>query len=172
MPITSTVNLVIQKARLTDLQQLAALEQQVFDDVVYPAFFFARHWIYGRIFYYWPGKVTAWLVTFWQRPGSTAPERIGILSLAVLPSAQGLGIGKKLLQALLELVPSDCRQLWLTVAPDNQAALALYQKFGFFCEKTEADYYGKGEGPLVTCEAMSSLKYAVFIEVKIAKTRR
>lgn len=149
MPITSTVNLVIQKARLTDLQQLAALEQQVFDDVVYPAFFFRQ------ALDLWPD----FLLLAWQgdslvgyilaAPGQHGPERIGILSLAVLPSAQGLGIGKKLLQALLELVPSDCRQLWLTVAPDNQAALALYQKFGFFCEKTEADYYGKGEDRLL-----------------------
>lgn len=149
MSIVSTSNVVIQKAITADLAQLAVLEQQVFDDVVYPAFFFRQ------ALDLWPD----FLLLAWQgeslvgyilaASGQQGLQRIGILSLAVSPKAQGLGIGKQLLQSLLQAVPSQCQQLWLTVAPDNQPALALYQKFGFFCEKTEADYYGEGEDRLL-----------------------
>ncbi len=142
-------NVVIQQAQTADLPALATLEQQVFEDVVYPAFFFRQ------ALDLWPD----FLLLAWQdqsllgyilaAPGQQGPERIGILSLAVSPDAQGMGIGKQLLQTLLEAAPSECRQLWLTVAPDNQPALALYQKFGFFCEKTETDYYGEGEDRLL-----------------------
>lgn len=142
-------NVVIKKAQTADMAELAALEQQVFEEVVYPAFFFRQ------AVDLWPDLLLlAWQDDVLQgyilaAPGQYGPERLGILSLAVSPKAQGLGIGKKLLQTLLEALPSECRQLWLTVAPDNQPALALYQKFGFFCEKTEADYYGKGEDRLL-----------------------
>ncbi|WP_306520282.1 GNAT family N-acetyltransferase [Rheinheimera sp.] len=141
--------LQLRPALLADLPALAALESQLFADVVYPAFFFRQ------AYDLWPDllqlavqddKLLGYILA---APAQQGPQEIGILSLAVAKEAQGQGIGKLLLATLLDNVPAECSKLWLTVAPDNKAALALYQKFGFLCAKTEADYYGKGEDRMV-----------------------
>lgn len=46
---------------------------------------------------------------------------------------QGKGLGKKMLQALIEHLNKiyNCDRIYLSLYEDNQVALALYQKFGF-----------------------------------------
>lgn len=141
--------LQIRPATVSDLAKLAALEAELFADVVYPAFFFRQaHDL-------WPDLLrlairnNELLGYILAAPSQRGPAEIGILSLAVAKAAQGQGIGKLLLADLLEILPKDGKKLWLTVAPDNKVALALYQKFGFQSAKTEADYYGKGEDRLL-----------------------
>lgn len=138
-------SIAIRPARLEDLATLAALEQQVFETAVYPDFFFRQaHDL-------WPD----FLLLAWQdqqllgyllaAPGQQGVASLGILSLAVSEQCRGLGVGQALLDYLLQHCPAATRQLWLTVAPDNPAALRLYEKSGFIQQKYAEDYYGKGE---------------------------
>jgi ribosomal protein S18 acetylase RimI-like enzyme len=53
------------------------------------------------------------------------------------------------MQYLLQHSPAVTRRWWLTVAPDNQVAVQLYQKLGFVSERYYADYYGPGEHRLL-----------------------
>lgn len=65
-----------------------------------------------------------------------------ILTFAVLPSSQGLGIGRRLLRELMSFLhPCGCEKIFLEVAVDNKAAIALYVSEGFKVVGTRPNYY-------------------------------
>jgi [ribosomal protein S18]-alanine N-acetyltransferase len=79
-----------------------------------------------------------------------------ILSLAIDKTVQGQGNGATLL-ALSELFLRDLSvsKLFLEVAADNVAAIALYQKTGFFQMAIRKGYYARGAGQFVDALVMS-----------------
>ncbi len=64
------------------------------------------------------------------------------LGLVVAHSAQGQGVGSALMQALVDWADrwAQALRLELTVFTDNEAAIALYRKFGFELEGTHRAY--------------------------------
>jgi ribosomal protein S18 acetylase RimI-like enzyme len=65
-----------------------------------------------------------------------------LYSVAVLPDAQGLGVGRLLMQAAeAAAVDRDCLLLRLEVRPDNAAAIALYRARGYRAFDRIPDYY-------------------------------
>ncbi|WP_187498343.1 GNAT family N-acetyltransferase [Erwinia aphidicola] len=55
-----------------------------------------------------------------------------LLDLMLLPSHQGKGLGKDMMQALInELRDAGANELELRVAPHNQRAISLYEQAGF-----------------------------------------
>lgn len=74
------------------------------------------------------------------------PQRAWVLTLAVRPKYRGGGLGKRLLLHVLDaLAELKVREVLLTVAPDNEGAVALYQKQGFTQVKDLRDFFGPGE---------------------------
>lgn len=67
----------------------------------------------------------------------------------VHPDARGTGAGKALMQALLSAAEEKSLRLFLTVAPDNASAKALYEKMGFTVEREVKGYYRADEDRLV-----------------------
>jgi ribosomal-protein-alanine acetyltransferase len=68
----------------------------------------------------------------------------------VHPEARGNGIGASLLRAGLEWASAvGARRMLLEVAPDNDAAVALYRRLGFSPISTRRDYYGAGRDAVV-----------------------
>jgi len=67
-----------------------------------------------------------------------------IYSVAVAPSARGLGAGRRLVEALLAQL-ADVRRIYLEVRPDNTVAIALYESLGFQKVEELANYYAPGE---------------------------
>jgi putative acetyltransferase len=68
--------------------------------------------------------------------------------MGVMDDYQGQGVGSALIEAMLELADNwlNVRRIELTVFADNQAALALYEKFGFVQEGVAHGFaYRKGE---------------------------
>lgn len=136
----------------TEIAAVAHLEVSAFAPPVYPVFFFRQ------AFDLWPemfwvarrgNQILAYLLC---APELKDVSRFNLLSFAVAPEAQGQGIGKLLLQAFLQQLPllvpaAQC--LWLTVDPENTAAIRLYQQHGFVQCAQEADYYGTGYYRLV-----------------------
>lgn len=117
----------------------------MFETAVYPDFFFRQaHDLWPDfLLLAWQGsKLLGYLLA---APGQQGVASLGILSLAVSEQSRGLGVGQALLQHLIQYCPSATKQLWLTVAPDNLAALHLYKKSGFIEQNYSEDYYGKGE---------------------------
>ncbi len=74
-----------------------------------------------------------------------------IISVAVHPDWQGLGLGEVLLLTLLEAgLSMKAKTATLEVRPSNQSALTLYQKYNFQEEGRRAHYYGNnGEDALI-----------------------
>lgn len=67
-----------------------------------------------------------------------------VLTLAVLPSAQGRGVGTQLLStALTQAQARGASRLFLEVAADNAAALALYARAGFVQAGLRRGYYAR-----------------------------
>lgn len=58
-------------------------------------------------------------------------RRIYLHHFGIAPSHQNLGLGKALLKASLDLVRDSGLQIKLEVHRNNQAAIALYRRFGF-----------------------------------------
>ncbi len=81
------------------------------------------------------------------------------VAMGVSPSWQGQGIGSRLLAAVLEVADNwmNLRRVELTVYVDNQAAIALYQKFGFETEGRLRDYAIRG-GQFVDVLSMARLR--------------
>jgi tRNA threonylcarbamoyladenosine biosynthesis protein TsaB len=65
-----------------------------------------------------------------------------ILTLAVIPSARGRGLGRDLMQAAaLHAAAMGAQSLFLEVGTDNPAALALYNGLGFMRAGSRKGYY-------------------------------
>jgi [ribosomal protein S18]-alanine N-acetyltransferase len=69
-----------------------------------------------------------------------------VQTIAVAPSAQGRGVGARLLRALAEhAVRSGARSLLLEVRADNARAIALYEREGFERISVRRRYYQPGD---------------------------
>ena len=65
-----------------------------------------------------------------------------ITNVAVAPAARGRGVGAALLAALMEIARGrGVRSMTLEVRPSNEAALALYKRFGFRSVGRRPHYY-------------------------------
>jgi len=79
------------------------------------------------------GKVVGWCDVSPVFGNSRA--HIGILGIALLPEARGLGLGAQLLQAAIDKSWScGLTRIELAVRADNPNAKALYERFGFVHE--------------------------------------
>jgi len=78
------------------------------------------------------------------------PPEGDVQTIGVAPSAQGRGLGRRLLDALLvEAERRGCTQVFLEVREGNAAALRLYEAAGFAVEGRRRGYYGAGVDALV-----------------------
>lgn len=82
-----------------------------------------------------------------------------ILTFAVHPSSQKLGIGRCLLRELMGFLKSvGCDKIFLEVAVDNQAAMALYASESFIIVGTRANYYQRRDHTPVAASIMAWTK--------------
>ena len=86
-------------------------------------------------------------------------RHVAYLGMAVHDHWQGKGIGRALLQAAIELADNwlNIVRLELTVYTDNNAAIALYKKFGFKIEGT-LEKYAFRAGTYVDAYSMARLR--------------
>lgn len=66
-------------------------------------------------------------------------------TIAIAPAAQGGGLGRALLEALIaEAAERGCTEMLLEVRSDNAGAIALYERRGFEAIATRRGYYAPG----------------------------
>ena len=71
-------------------------------------------------------------------------------NICVLPGYRGMGVGKSLLNALIdELKSRGILTVFLEVESDNTNAIALYEKAGFTRYNSRKDYYGEGRDAML-----------------------
>jgi ribosomal-protein-alanine N-acetyltransferase len=76
---------------------------------------------------------------------ATGDDPTHVAELVVAPGHRRVGHGRALLASLLGDRP-DGRRVTLTVAPDNDAALALYETLGFAVVGEDPDAFDEGPG--------------------------
>lgn len=85
--------------------------------------------------------------------GQLSPTRcrhVGILGLGIHPEVQRMGLGRALMQALLEHGRAHgLRRLELYVRADNPGAIALYRSLGFQREGTRTSFVRLDDGTFV-----------------------
>ena len=80
-----------------------------------------------------------------------------LLSMAVRKSSQNAGVGRALMQAAEEYcVINPIDKCSLTVHPDNQAAVSLYQNHGYKIERTYPNYYKPSDPRLLMIKSYTS----------------
>lgn len=62
---------------------------------------------------------------------SMAVGEAHVLNICVSPAEQGQGIGRKMLEHLIETARGQAETMFLEVRPSNTVAIALYQDMGF-----------------------------------------
>ena len=76
-----------------------------------------------------------------------AADEAEILTVVVEPASQGSGVGRALLsENLRQAANAGAKAMFLEVATDNAAALALYERFGFVKVGERAGYYRRTDG--------------------------
>lgn len=73
---------------------------------------------------------------------SLVADELTLENICVAPSKQGQGIGRLLMQYLLEQAKSlQVQDVWLEVRASNIAAIELYKQFGFIEQGVRKNYY-------------------------------
>ena len=87
---------------------------------------------------------------------SSVAGEVTLMNIAIAPEKQGEGLGRKLLQFLIDFSRQNQEQeIWLEVRASNHAALALYNKQGFVEVDRRKDYYpctkGREDAIIMCC---------------------
>ena len=83
--------------------------------------------------------------------GRIAGPEVELLTLAVSPTAQGKGIGRRLLRDFEKQAGSlEAEDLFLEVATTNSAAIHLYETEGYAKTGLRKDYYESLAGPRIS----------------------
>lgn len=77
---------------------------------------------------------------------SIAVGEAHILNICVDPAEQGQGIGRKMLESLLEMIKGRAETVFLEVRPSNTVAIALYESMGFNEIGIRKGYYPASNG--------------------------
>jgi len=85
-----------------------------------------------------------------------AADEAELMTIAVDPKWRGKGVGRALLEAAFaDLLMSPARRMFLEVAADNAAAIALYRGHGFAEIGRRSGYYPRPDGTPATALVMS-----------------
>ena len=77
-------------------------------------------------------------------------DYVYISGLLILPEFQSKGLGKEVMQDILQEIGHVAR-IDLVTHPDNVKAIRLYESFGFIIESRKENYFGDGEPRLIMC---------------------
>lgn len=131
----------IQDCALHQLSDVADLDRICFPTAHYPNFVLRQIMdLYPKLFLLamGPEQILGYAC------GAVGADGTGLaLSLAVRPPAQSAGIGSMLLAELLERFRTHgTRKVWLTVNPENRAALRVCKRLAFIETDHVRDYFG------------------------------
>lgn len=139
--MSAPVQVLLTGLKRRDAARCAELEAQLFEgDDPWPADAFCRE-LEAKHNHYVAARAGDLLVGYAgiSRLGRHAPFEYEVHTIGVDPQYQGLGIGRRLLEGLLEF--ADGGAVYLEVRTDNQPAITLYQSVGFATVGVRKRYY-------------------------------
>ncbi len=87
--------------------------------------------------------------------GRVAGPEVELLTIAIDPNHRRQGFAHQLMVAFeIEAKSKNAKDAFLEVAENNQAAIALYESFGFKRKGTRKDYYTSQTGSRITALVM------------------
>ncbi|WP_338748454.1 ribosomal protein S18-alanine N-acetyltransferase [Janibacter alittae] len=146
--MSAAVAAVVREVRWQDLEQLAGLEVELFGAEAWsPASWWGE--LAGR-----PRREYLLAEDEGGVAGYAGLDHGGgvsdVMTIAVLPRARGVGLGRRLLDELVDrAVRVGAQRLLLEVRADNAAARGLYSARGFELLATRRGYYPDGVDALV-----------------------
>ncbi len=69
-----------------------------------------------------------------------------LLNISIAPEEQGQGVGRKMMEQMIEIAKNEAETMYLEVRPSNPGAIALYKKLGFKEIGTRKGYYPAENG--------------------------
>lgn len=129
-------------AGLENAKLLESLEKEAFGKGGLGIYEIPAFALFGRIYvFYFKGELAghAIVVRYYDKDSAF------IYSFAVKKEFRGRGLSSIFLKMLLDEIKKDLPVVYLTVRPDNEAALKIYRKAGFHVVELLRDFYGKGE---------------------------
>lgn len=138
---------ILQSASEADIETLINLEKSVSGPKTYSANLEEDDWREelknGEVFLIKSGDKVVGNLSYELK----SPDHLYISGLVVSPEFQGKGLGRQVLQQVLDKYPEIAR-VDLVTHPDNPA-LKLYESLGFIVESRKENYWGEGEPRLV-----------------------
>lgn len=132
---------VYRQVFLKDLDAIVLLEAETFTDpyqYVMLRQFFELHgneWLAAEL----GGEVIGYVLTM------VRDAKALLFSLAVAPAMQHCGSGRELLdRAVLRCLAAGATEIELTVHPDNESALNMFEQAGFIPVGFDSSYFGPG----------------------------
>lgn len=140
--MTSLIQIV--PATMADIPTITALDAAAYSGDSYnPGFLYQAllQWPQGL----WVAKSSNAVLGYaLTAPGQTSADA-WLMAVIVAEPARGQGLGRKLCEACIESARlSKHSRLYLTVAPDNNQAIRLYQTLGFQTLETLYNVLGPG----------------------------
>ena len=147
----------IRKMTLEDLPQVMALERECFQD----------HWdIEAYRYEIEENSFSTMLVAVEHEELLGACgyyilfEEGQITTIATNPAYRGRGIASTMMEVMLaDMVVHDCETCSLEVRVHNEAAIHLYEKFGFITVNVRKGYYQDGEDAYLMVKAIGGLNH-------------
>ncbi|HHI00122.1 MAG TPA: ribosomal-protein-alanine N-acetyltransferase [Thermococcus litoralis] len=135
--------ITIRPATLFDLSEIMRIERQSFREQYPRGLFLMFLEANPETFLVaeYNGRIVGYVM------GYLRPDREGhIMSIAVDPLYRGNGIGKALMEVVIDrLIKRGARYIGLEVRVSNERAIKLYEKLGFKKMKIIKGYYSDGE---------------------------
>ncbi|GAA4999140.1 GNAT family N-acetyltransferase [Streptomyces siamensis] len=139
----------VRGASEQDLNALHQLDAELFPDFTYPYFVLRQFFdVCAKDFLVLDdgSSLCGYVLS------ATAPDRrkSWVLGLGVTKNLRGQGLGRRLMgEALHSLRDHGVPEVWLSVEPANDTAIALYRSLGFVHQGSEKGYFGPGEDRLL-----------------------
>jgi ribosomal-protein-alanine N-acetyltransferase len=135
----------LRPMRWWDLEQVQALDAQLFGATAWSPATFWSELAAGKSRWYAVAETTQGVLVGYAGL-LVAGSEADVQTIGVAPSAQGRGVGTRLLRALTaQAVRRGATSLLLEVRADNEPALALYAREGFEQISLRRRYYQPGD---------------------------
>lgn len=138
------IDIVCFDRRLTaeEIEEFSRLEAENFGITGLNQFTLPPFVEFGRVYaVYVDGKTAglAELMRGWDC------ETAYLFGISIKKEFRGKGLGRMLLERIIEDVRKEVKRIYLTVKPDNYVAIGLYRSLGFVDAEFLRDCYGRGE---------------------------
>jgi [ribosomal protein S18]-alanine N-acetyltransferase len=139
---------IIRTARIEDIEAIAALDSASFGGEAYPKFFLRQAVdLWGPFMRV--AEANADVCGYALAAPAAESGAAWILSVAVARVARGRGIARAMLEPLLaDLKTAGRTNVYLTVHPNNRAAITAYEALDFVAVDEVRAYFGPGEARL------------------------